>query len=311
MTEYQDPSGIEQQTLFMASRINESLEDIFGGRIAPIKDSSIKWISREEAGQLSPRRAGDSMSPVFTRASDIFFVKDLVLEELGIRKDWPPPLNDPNLYIARALAHEQIHAFCERVDGGEVTKDVAMISWEAVYGDMVTSSGDEVSEEIKDYYREINKALEAEGEKVRTAVNGTVLSIGSREQILFQFGHQTDEDLVDFLSVLAVQDFVKKFIKTSPKEDEQILYLSFISAGKNRQSNKPEDVINLYSTLRAFFFSSQRDRFFDFYFSGQFYEEYAKTMNRRDRIYFACRLALGITDQSLEMIMTGETLPPK
>ncbi len=301
MSEF-DLGRLEEKTLAQVRPLNQSLERAFGGRVPPIAESSIHWISEARAEEIKAESHGTGFSPAFAWKGQIYLVSERIAARAQETKDFPFPFNDPLIKAIFTLAHEDLHNACKKFEDGSTTRTVALTCWEALYGDITESVDSEVPEETKAEYRKVNEALQTAGAKVKVRVEGAEIVLGTEDMPFYGFGEQTNEDIIDFMAAITMVDFIKHTIKLRRGEEDNVLKTSLILNANNRQSFEPGDIKALYASLKDFMSPGRQQRVYDSFFSGRLYEEFVPSLGKEERTYFCCHLVLGSTADALPIL---------
>lgn len=303
MLEKDNLSSLEQQTLSQVGPINESLGRLFGDLVPPIAENSIHWVSSKKANEIQAEVNNSSKTPAFTFKGQIYFVKEELQQRIKQTEKMPLPLSAPIFKTIFALAHEALHNGCHFGENG-TAKNVANICWQAIYEDSINSADSEVPRATKNKFRKVNEILQKEGDNSRVRVLGTEITLGSREQPLYYFGGRMDEDLIDMMATMTILDMAKHKLHETPKDEENSLRTYWLINANNRMSFEPDYLISLATTLRSFLTPEMlKGKFGQAYFKGNFYEEFASSLNDKEMLYFSCHLTLGQTAEALQILM--------
>jgi len=305
MSEYENVDRLEQQVASQIKPLNEAVGRVFEGKVVPIPESSVSWISPLRAAEIKAGTGQELIAaPMFACGDKIYLVNELISRRIAERRGSPPPFNDPLIYVLQGLAHEMMHVGCSPKDNKVEAKAVALTCWEAIYQDMTDASTNDVPEETKGHYRQVNQELLDAGEAVLVRTHGVRLSLGAPKRPLYEFANQTDEDIVDLLAALVMTDYIGHKIGFRPDGGERTIRDMWLVNYVNRLSVKKEHVNPLYEELRKFLAPGARLReFSEAYFSGDFYEKYVPPLSEQERVYFCCHLVLDSTTEAVELLM--------
>ncbi len=298
-------AGLEEMVRPQIVHVNESLTAITGQRIPPIDGSKVKFITEAQAVEIAGA-TGQYISWAFAYKDSIYYVKEKIREKERSIAKLPEPFGNMFLRSVFALAHEGLHLGVNKFTGGPVSRDIAFTCWDALYEETVELTEDsEVPPGVKDQFRKVNQLLK-DREAARVVVRGATLTMGTRNSVLYEFGRQQDEDLVDYMATMVFEDVMIR--RTGALPDEMRARKTWFLNGDNRRTLEPDFIINLWNQLKGITGGNSRERFMDAYFGGRFYEEFAGGLDEEERLKFSCYVVLEETGKALEVVArkTGE-----